>query len=137
MSHNAPGQPPKRATACPGAGPQAGPIDPSEGRIIDPVTHQPVHQQNTVNPPPYEIDPAEPECDAKPMHEQRQNPPPVYPANGNPVPTEAQRNAPRPPSFNSDLQKLIIMGYSRDRAENALIAADFNLSLALRKLQGR
>ena len=127
MNHRGP-------TTCPGAGPQAGPIDPNEGRVIDPVTLQPVQRLQ-----PYDIDAngGEPECDAKEIHEQRQNPPPVYPANGNPVPTEAQRNAPRPPSFNSDLQKLIIMGFSRDRAENALIAADFNLSLALRKLQGR
>ena len=129
MSNRAPSGP----TTCPGVGPQAGAIDPSEGRIIDPVTLKPV--QNDL----YDIDAGgnEPECDAQPMHPQRQNPPPVHPANGNPTPTEAQRNAPKPASFNDDLQKLIIMGFPRDRAENALIASDFNLGLALRKLQGR
>lgn len=127
MNHRGP-------SGCPGAGPQAGPIDPSEGRVIDPVTLRPVQEQQ-----PFDIDAGgrEPECDAQPMHEQRQNPPPVHPANGNPVPTEAQRNAPRPPSFNDDLQKLIIMGFSRERSENALLAADFNLSNAIRILHGR
>ena len=121
-------------TIYPEAGSHADTIDQSEGRKINPATMEPaLHQKH------FDIDAGntEPDCDAKPMHEQRQNPPQDYPAKGNPIPTDKQRNAPKPPNYSSDLQKLIIMGYSRERAENALLAADFDLGLALRKLQER
>ena len=102
-------------------------------KIIDPITNNNIPHENL-----FDIDAkkAELDCDAKPMHEQRQNPPPVQPANGNPIPNDEQQNAVRPASFNSDLQKLIMMGYSPEKAKNALLAADFNLLLAIKKLQG-
>lgn len=118
------------STVCPETVPQPGAIDPSEGETINKASQNSVQQLKNV-----EIG-SEPDCDSKPMHEQRKNPPQTRPSNGNPTPTDEQRKAPRPESYNSDLQKLIILGYSNEKAENALLAADFNLAVALRMLQG-
>ena len=130
MSNHKPSNEP---TSSPEINLNSGAIEHQKRKIIDPITNNNIPHENL-----FDIDAkkAELDCDAKPMHEQRQNPPPVQPANGNPIPNDEQQNAVRPASFNSDLQKLIMMGYSPEKAKNALLAADFNLLLAIKKLQG-
>ena len=118
------GNPPPGACVCP---------DDEEGAIeVEPREEPP----NRVPIPDKNIDSGEPpECEVNNNPEPRQFN--HKPATGYPEPTQAQRDAPRPPSFNNDLNKLVIMGYQTKRAENALLAADFDLKLALQKLKGQ
>ena len=81
------------------------------------------------------IDVVDPECEVV------DNPPPQksasqkVPSPGFPQPSEEQRRKQRPASFQEDLNKLVVLGYDTKRAENALLAADFDLKKALKLLR--
>jgi len=48
-----------------------------------------------------------------------------------------QRVVPKPAGYAGGLHKLLVMGFNREKAENALMACDFSLSMALDALYGR
>ncbi|OHT04648.1 hypothetical protein TRFO_27789 [Tritrichomonas foetus] len=119
--------PPPGACVCP-----PGPIHrgPPPGVCICPP-----HPGGPANVIDVDANGGEPECEVR---EQRPGSGPQQPPRvGNPVPTQAQRDAPRPASFSDDLQKLIVMGYDRTKAEDSLLAAEFDLRRALALLRGQ
>ena len=122
MDHSKPVKPPEGPTVCPFKE-----EEPTVGPEPVPVRRQPIERNDGI----------EPECDIKepqPIPEGFVRP---KPANGYPVPTEEQKNRPRPGNFNENLHKLIVLGFAKERAENALIAADFDLKKAMNLLHGK
>lgn len=116
-------------TVCPGSQEQPGLMDNS-------LTHRPpTNPPQQSRPNVVDIDEPEPECEIRQQTEHKE--PTSQPANGHPVPTQQQEDAPKPANYSDNVQKLIVMGYDRQRAENALMAADFDLQLAIRKLHGQ
>ena len=118
--------PPTGPTVCPfrEEGPTAGPAD-----TRPPVQHP--------EPEEYDVDArGEPECEVHECEIPPGGPRPV-PVAGRPVPTEAQRAAPKPANYAENVSKLQVMGFDRERAENALMAGDFDLKRAIALLQGR
>lgn len=127
MDHSKPVPPPTGPTVCPfrEEGPCAGPDTPPQ----QPRPTEPIEVDVDAHP--------EPECEVREQCEIPPGGPRPVPVAGRPVPTEAQRNAPKPPDYNDKVSKLLVMGFDRERSENALMAGDFDIKKALALLQGR
>lgn len=113
----------------PGPGDMPGPrvVRPVAGGYIAPTP--PDHSAIDVVP--------EPECEIPEHISEIRKPDTSKYAFVAPDPSPEQRAAQKPANFAENVQKLQILGVSRDRAENALVAADFDLKRAMAIIQGR